>query len=375
MKKIAILGSTGSIGTQTLNVVRRHGDLFAVEVLCAGSNADLLVAQALEFNPNAVVIADESKYEQVRKALAATDIKVFAGEAAIEDLMTMDSIDIVVAAIVGFAGLRPTLKALECGKPVALANKETMVVAGSIVTAAAMRHKVPILPVDSEHSAIFQCLVGECSPVDKILLTASGGPFRGYSRERLASVTVEQALHHPNWSMGRKVTVDSATLMNKGLEVIEARWLFGVDANDIEVVVHPQSVVHSMVQFSDGSIKAQLGVPTMETPIQYALTFPERVESHLPRLDFADYPSLTFEKPDRSAFRCLDLAYRAIAQGGNMPCVMNAANEVAVQRFLGGEIGFLDIADVVEHAMQTAPFVADPSLSDLLATDAEIRNH
>lgn len=375
MKKIAILGSTGSIGTQTLNVVRRHGDLFAVEVLCAGSNAELLVAQALEFNPNAVVIADESKYEQVRKALAATDIKVFAGEAAIEDLMTMDSIDIVVAAIVGFAGLRPTLKALECGKPVALANKETMVVAGSIVTAAAMRHKVPILPVDSEHSAIFQCLVGECSPVDKILLTASGGPFRGYSRERLASVTVEQALHHPNWSMGRKVTVDSATLMNKGLEVIEARWLFGVDANDIEVVVHPQSVVHSMVQFSDGSIKAQLGVPTMETPIQYALTFPERVESHLPRLDFADYPSLTFEKPDRSVFRCLDLAYRAIAQGGNMPCVMNAANEVAVQRFLGGEIGFLDIADVVEHAMQTAPFVADPSLADLLATDAEIRNH
>lgn len=375
MKKIAILGSTGSIGTQTLNVVRRHGDLFAVEVLCAGSNAELLVAQALEFNPNAVVIADESKYEQVRKALAATDIKVFAGEAAIEDLMTMESIDIVVAAIVGFAGLRPTLKALECGKPVALANKETMVVAGSIVTAAAMRHKVPILPVDSEHSAIFQCLVGECSPVDKILLTASGGPFRGYSRERLASVTVEQALHHPNWSMGRKVTVDSATLMNKGLEVIEARWLFGVDANDIEVVVHPQSVVHSMVQFSDGSIKAQLGVPTMETPIQYALTFPERVESHLPRLDFADYPSLTFEKPDRSAFRCLDLAYRAIAQGGNMPCVMNAANEVAVQRFLGGEIGFLDIADVVEHAMQTAPFVADPSLADLLATDAEIRNH
>lgn len=375
MKKIAILGSTGSIGTQTLNVVRRHSDLFAVEVLCAGSNAELLIAQALEFNPNAVVIADESKYEQVRKALAATDIKVFAGEAAIEDLMTMDSIDIVVAAIVGFAGLRPTLKALECGKPVALANKETMVVAGSIVTAAAMRHKVPILPVDSEHSAIFQCLVGECSPVDKILLTASGGPFRGYSRERLASVTVEQALHHPNWSMGRKVTVDSATLMNKGLEVIEARWLFGVDANDIEVVVHPQSVVHSMVQFSDGSIKAQLGVPTMETPIQYALTFPERVESHLPRLDFADYPSLTFEKPDRSAFRCLDLAYRAIAQGGNMPCVMNAANEVAVQRFLGGEIGFLDIADVVEHAMQTAPFVADPSLADLLATDAEIRNH
>ncbi len=373
IKRIAILGSTGSIGTQTLNVVRRHRDRFAVEVLCAGGNADLLIQQALEFQPNAVVIADERKYAQVQEALKDSDVKVYAGEAAMVDLMEMASIDIVVAAIVGFAGLRPTLRALEKGKPVALANKETMVVAGAIVTAAATRHRAPILPVDSEHSAIFQCLVGEHSPVDKILLTASGGPFRGRTREELAHVTLEQTLKHPNWSMGRKVTIDSASLMNKGLEVIEAKWLFGVDANDIEVVVHPQSVVHSMVQFRDGSIKAQLGIPTMETPIQYALTFPERIESHLPRLDFANYPNLTFERPDRETFRCLDLAYRAIAQGGNMPCVMNAANEVAVQQFIDGKIGFLDIADCVERAMQEAPYVANPTLDDLFATDKEVR--
>ena len=374
MKRIAILGSTGSIGTQTLNVVRRHRDRFSIEVLCAGSNANLLVEQALEFNPNAVVIADESKYAQVREALKDSDVKVFAGEEAMADVMEMESIDIVVAAIVGFAGLKPTLRAIEHGKAVALANKETMVVAGAIVTAAAAQHRVPILPVDSEHSAIFQCLVGECSPVDKILLTASGGPFRGKKREELVGVTLEQTLKHPNWSMGRKVTIDSATLMNKGLEVIEAKWLFGVEANDIEVVVHPQSVVHSMVQFRDGSIKAQLGVPTMETPIQYALTFPERIESHLPRFNFTNYPNLVFEKPDRETFRCLDLAYRAIAQGGNMPCVMNAANEVAVQRFIDGKIGFLDIADHVEEAMQKASFIANPSLDDLLQTDKTVRN-
>ena len=374
MKRIAILGSTGSIGTQALNVVRRHRDLFAVEVLCAGSNADLLIAQALEFNPNAVVIADESKYGQVHQALAATDVKVFAGEESMCDLMEMPSIDIVLAAIVGFAGLRPTLRAIEHGKPIALANKETMVVAGALVTKAAMQHRVPILPVDSEHSAIFQCLIGEPTGLDKILLTASGGPFRGMSRSALEHVTVEQALHHPNWNMGRKVTIDSATLMNKGLEVIEAKWLFGVEASDIEVVVHPQSVVHSMVQFVDGSIKAQMGVPTMETPIQFALSFPDRIESHLPRLDFANYPSLTFEKPDRDTFRCLDLAYSAIARGGNMPCVMNAANEVAVSRFLDGKIGFLDIADSVEHAMQTAHFIEHPSLDDLLLTDKTVRN-
>lgn len=372
-KKIAILGSTGSIGTQALNVIRRHRDLFAVEVLCAGSNADLLVQQALEFEPNAVVIADEKKYPTVKEALEPQGIKVFAGVSSMVDLMEMESIDMVLAAIVGFAGLRPTLRAIEQGKPVALANKETMVVAGSIVTAAALRHHVPILPVDSEHSAIFQCLVGEGSEVDKILLTASGGPFRGRTRADLATVTLEQALKHPNWSMGRKVTIDSASLMNKGLEVIEAKWLFGVEADDIEVLVHPQSVVHSMVQFRDGSIKAQLGVPTMETPIQYAFSFPDRIESHLPRLDFANYPSLTFERPDRETFRCLDLAYSAIRRGGNIPCVMNAANEVAVQRFIDGQIGFLDIADFVESAMQQAPFIPNPTLEDLLETDKNIR--
>ena len=372
MKRIAILGSTGSIGTQTLNVVRRHRDRFSIEVLCAGGNADLLIKQAIEFNPNAVVIADESKYSAVQEALSPRDIKVFAGEKSMVDLMEMESIDMVVAAIVGFAGLRPTLRAIECGKPVALANKETMVVAGALVTEAAARHRVPILPVDSEHSAIFQCLVGE-GAIDKILLTASGGPFRGMTREQLATVTLEQALKHPNWSMGRKVTIDSASLMNKGLEVIEAKWLFGVDVNDIEVLVHPQSVVHSMVQFRDGSIKAQLGIPTMETPIQYALTFPERIESHLPRLDFAQYPNLTFERPDRKTFRCLDLAYHAIERGGNMPCIMNAANEIAVQHFIDGKISFLEIADTVEAAMQTAHFIPNPTLDDLLQTDKIVR--
>lgn len=375
IKRIAILGSTGSIGTQALNVIRRHRDRFAVEVLCAGSNADLLVQQALEFNPNAVAIADETKYQAVKEALEPKGIKVFSGASSMVDLMEMDTVDMVLASIVGFAGLRPTLRALERGKAVALANKETLVVAGSIVTAAARRHRAPLLPVDSEHSAIFQCLVGEGSAVDKILLTASGGPFRGRSREELAAVTLEQALRHPNWSMGRKVTIDSATLMNKGLEVIEAQWLFGVDVDNIEVLVHPQSVVHSMVQFADGSIKAQLGIPTMETPIQYAFSFPERIESHLPRLDFAQYPTLTFEKPDRATFRCLDLAYSAIRRGGNMPCVMNAANEVAVQQFIEGKIGFLDIADRVETAMQSAPFIPDPTLDDLFETDNEIRKN
>ena len=375
IKRIAILGSTGSIGTQALNVIRRHCDRFAVEVLCAGSNADLLVQQALEFNPNAVAIADETKYQAVKEALEPKGIKVFSGASSMVDLMEMDTVDMVLASIVGFAGLRPTLRALERGKAVALANKETLVVAGSIVTAAARRHRAPLLPVDSEHSAIFQCLVGEGSAVDKILLTASGGPFRGRSREELAAVTLEQALRHPNWSMGRKVTIDSATLMNKGLEVIEAQWLFGVDVDNIEVLVHPQSVVHSMVQFADGSIKAQLGIPTMETPIQYAFSFPERIESHLPRLDFAQYPTLTFEKPDRATFRCLDLAYSAIRRGGNMPCVMNAANEVAVQQFIEGKIGFLDIADRVETAMQSAPFIPDPTLDDLFETDNEIRKN
>lgn len=373
MKRIAILGSTGSIGTQALNVIRRHRDLFAVEVLCAGSNADLLIAQALEFDPNAVAIADKRKYQQVQEALAPHDIKVFCGMDSVADLMEMESIDMVLASIVGFAGLRPTLRAIEHHKPIALANKETMVVAGEIVTRAAMEHQVPILPVDSEHSAIFQSLVGEGGGVDKILLTASGGPFRGYTREQLAHVTLADALKHPNWSMGRKVTIDSASLMNKGLEVIEARWLFDVPAERIQVLVHPQSVVHSMVQYVDGSIKAQLGVPTMETPIQYAFSFPERIESFLPRLSFEKYSQLTFENPDTKTFRCLDLAYQAIAKGGNMPCVMNAANEVAVQRFIDGRLTFLQIADFVEEQMQRAPFIAEPTLDDLFRTDAEVR--
>ena len=373
MKKIAILGSTGSIGTQALNVIRRHRDEMAVEVLCAGSNADLLIAQALEFDPNAVAIADESKYQQVQDALASHDIKVFAGMDSITDLMEMETIDMVLASIVGFAGLRPTLRAIEHHKPIALANKETMVVAGQIVTDAAARNHVPILPVDSEHSAIFQSLVGEVGGVDKILLTASGGPFRGWKRKQLEKVTLADALKHPNWSMGRKVTIDSASLMNKGLEVIEARWLFDIPAERIQVLVHPQSVVHSMVQYVDGSIKAQLGVPTMETPIQYAFSFPQRIESHLPRLSFEKYAQLTFENPDTDTFRCLPLAYEAIGCGGNMPCIMNAANEVAVQQFIEGKISFLQIADFVEHQMRTAPFIAEPTLDDLFQTDAVVR--
>lgn len=375
MKRIAILGSTGSIGTQALNVIRRHRDLYAVEVLCAGSNADLLIEQAIEFEPNAVAIANESQYVKVQEALEPHDIKVFAGAEAVADLMEMSSIDLVLAAIVGFAGLKPTLRAIEHHKPIALANKETMVVAGQIVTEAARRNGVPILPVDSEHSAIFQCLVGEHGEVDKILLTASGGPFRGRTREQLQTVTLADALKHPNWSMGRKVTIDSASMMNKGLEVIEAKWLFGVPAEQIEVVVHPQSVVHSMVQYVDGSIKAQLGVPTMETPIQYAFSFPNRIESHLPRLSFDTYPQLTFEHPDTQTFRCLALAYEAIGRGGNMPCIMNAANEVAVQRFIEGKLSFLGIADFVERQMQTNVFQLNPSLDDLFATDNEIRHN
>lgn len=372
MKQIAILGSTGSIGTQTLNVVRRHKDLFSVEVLVAGSNADLLIQQALEFDPNAVVIADQSKYYQVKNALEQTDIKVFAGMDSACDLMEMGSIDIVVAAIVGFAGLRPTMRAIEKGKVIALANKETLVVAGSLVTKTACENRVPILPVDSEHSAIFQCLE-PYNEIDKILLTASGGPFFGKSREELEGVSLEAALKHPNWKMGRKVTIDSASLMNKGLEVIEAKWLFGVDVDQIEVLVHPQSVVHSMVQFKDGSIKAQLGTPTMETPIQVALTYPQRIESHLPRFNFLDNPQLTFAKPDTKTFRCLDLAFQAIRKGGNLPCVMNAANEIAVQKFIDGEIGFLQIADYVESVMQKAPFIANPTLEDLFESDKEAR--
>lgn len=374
LKHIAILGSTGSIGTQTLNVVRRHRDLFEIEVLVAGSNAALLIEQALEFTPNMVVIADKGKYHEVNDALKDTDIKVFAGIESACDAVEMDCVDIVVAAIVGFAGLQPTLRAVHAGKTVALANKETMVVAGAIVTDEARRNGAAILPVDSEHSAIFQCLQGEsCNAVDKLLLTASGGPFFGRSREELASVTLDDALKHPNWSMGRKVTIDSASLMNKGLEVIEAKWLFGIDAERIEVVVHRQSIVHSMVQFVDGSIKAQIGTPTMETPIQYALGYPCRIESHIPRFDFLQHPELTFARPDMETFRCLALAYEAVGRGGNMPCVMNAANEVAVDRFIQGKLPFLGMADFVDNAMKKSSFIPNPSLAELMECDRETR--
>lgn len=370
MKHIAILGSTGSIGTQTLNVVRRHKELFEIEVLVAGSNADLLIEQAREFKPNVVVIADKSKYGIVNEALKESDVKVFAGIESACEAVVMESVDIVVAAIVGFAGLRPTMEAVRAGKVVALANKETMVVAGDLVTREARTNNSAILPVDSEHSAIFQTLQGEIgNRIDKILLTASGGPFFRRKREELEHVTLEAALKHPNWSMGRKVTIDSASLMNKGLEVIEAKWLFGVDAKQIEVVVHPQSIVHSMVQFEDGSIKAQLGTPTMETPIQYALSYPRRIESHLPRFSFWEHPELTFARPDTDTFRCLPLAYEAIERGGNIPCVMNAANEVAVQKFIEGTLPFLGIADFVNDAMSKASYIAKPTLEELIECD------
>lgn len=373
-KRIAILGSTGSIGTQTLNVIRRHPDLFEAEVLVGGSNAELLIKQALEFQPNMVVIADKSKYGTVCDALSSTDIKVFAGEESVCDIVEMDCVDIVMAAIVGFAGLKPTLNAIRAKKTIALANKETMVVAGEIVTAEARKNGVAILPVDSEHSAIFQTLQGEFhNKIDKILLTASGGPLFGRKREQIENVTLAEVLKHPNWSMGRKVTIDSASLMNKGLEVIEAKWLFGVGVDKIEVLVHPQSIVHSMVQFEDGSIKAQIGTPTMETPIQYALSYPHRIESHIPRFSFWEHPELTFFRPDTETFRCLPLAYKAIEQGGNIPCVMNAANEVAVQRFIEGRLRFVDIAGFVENAISKATYIAKPTLDELFECDTETR--
>lgn len=382
MKRIAILGSTGSIGTQTLNVIRRHREDYEVEVLVAGSNAQLLIEQSREFHPNVAVIADKSKYHEVNEALWGSDTKVFAGEESIEEAVVMESVDMVMAAIVGFAGLKPTLHAIRAGKTIALANKETMVVAGAIMTEEARKNKVAILPVDSEHSAIFQCLQGESgvtregafvNTIDKILLTASGGPLLGKKRHELENVTLEEVLKHPNWKMGRKVTIDSAGLMNKGLEVIEAKWLFGVDAKQIEVWVHPQSIVHSMVQYVDGSIKAQIGTPTMETPIQYALSYPRRIESHLPRFNFMEHPQLTFMPPDTETFRCLPLAYKAIERGGNIPCVMNAANEVAVGRFIEGKLPFLAIADFVGEAMEKAHYIAKPSFEELIETDRVTR--
>jgi 1-deoxy-D-xylulose-5-phosphate reductoisomerase len=371
---IAILGSTGSIGTQALDVVRAHSDKIEVEVLTAENNADLLIQQAIEFQPNVVVIGNEALYPKVKEALAAYSIKVYTGAKALVDVVTMENIDTVLTALVGYAGLLPTVAAIKAGKHIALANKETLVVAGDIITELAKKHRVGILPVDSEHSAIFQCLPGEYqNPIEKIVLTASGGPFRGMNREQLASVTKAQALKHPNWTMGAKITIDSASLMNKGLEVIEAKWLFDLSPSQIEVVVHPQSIIHSMVQFQDGSMKAQLGLPDMKLPIQYALSFPQRWANTFPRFDFTKYPSFTFEQPDTVTFRNLALAYQAMEKGGNMACVLNAANEVAVMKFLNDEIGFLQMSDLIESCMQKANYIAQPTLEDYILTDENVR--
>lgn len=371
---IAILGSTGSIGTQTPEVIDRHTDKFEVEVLTAQNNAELLIRQALKYRPNTVVIGNESLYDQVFEALDSADIKVYAGQNALADVVKMESIDIVLTALVGYSGLVPTINAIKAGKDIALANKETLVVAGQLVTRLAMEHRCNILPVDSEHSAIFQCIVGEFNnPIEKIILTASGGPFRGQVRNQLLQIKKEQALKHPNWDMGAKITIDSATLMNKGLEVIEAKWLFGVELDQIEVVVHPQSIIHSMVQFEDGSIKAQLGLPDMRLPIQYALSFPERFKSDFPRFDFINYPELTFEKPDTETFRNLQLAFDAIGKGGNTPCILNAANEIAVSEFLQDNIGFLEISDVIAACMQKVSYISEPELDDYINTDIETR--
>lgn len=374
MKRIAILGSTGSIGTQTLDVVREHADEYEAYALTAGHNAELLIAQAREFHPEVVVIADESRYETVREALADLPIKVWAGAEAIGDAASLPDVDVVVTAMVGFAGLRPTVAAIEAGKTIALANKETLVVAGELITELAVKHCAPILPVDSEHSAIFQSLVGEDgNAIDKILLTASGGPFRTTPIEELANVTAARALKHPNWEMGAKITIDSATMMNKGFEMIEAKWLFGVEPERIEVLVHPESIVHSAVQLADGGVKAQLGVPDMRLPIQYALSFPRRLSLSGERLDLAALGRLTFEHPDFDKFDCLRIAYEAIAAGDNLPCVVNAANEVANAAFRRGAVGFLDIPRLIRRAMADATRCQRASLSDFLASDAEVR--
>lgn len=372
---IAILGSTGSIGTQALEVISEQEEHFRAEVLTAQNNHQLLIEQALKYKPNAVVIGDESKYKEVSETLWPEGIKTYAGADALEQVVQMDGIDIVLTALVGFAGLRPTLKAIEAGKHIALANKETLVVAGELVTKAAREKGVNIYPVDSEHSAIFQCLAGEFhNPIEKIYLTASGGPFRGQSRDQLASVTKVQALKHPNWDMGAKITIDSATLMNKGLEVIEAKWLFGLKPDQIDVIVHPQSIIHSIVQFQDGSMKAQMGLPDMKLPIQYALGYPNRLSSQFPRFNFMDYPSLTFEQADTTTFRNLALAFEAMSKGGNMSCIVNAANEVAVEAFLNDRIGFLDIQRLIEEAMQSATFMEHPTLEQYLESDQETRD-
>ena len=372
-RKIAILGSTGSIGTQALQVIEEHSDLFEARVLTANRQADLLIEQARRFKPQCVVIADESQYDFVCKSLADTDVQVYAGADALCQVIQLPSVDMVLTALVGFSGLRPTIAAIEANKPIALANKETLVVAGELVTRLATEHRVPLLPVDSEHSAIFQSLMGEQAEVEKIILTASGGPFRNFTLEQLKDVTPAQALKHPNWEMGAKITIDSASMMNKGFEVIEAKWLFGVEAKDIQVVVHPQSVIHSAVQYADGAVKAQLGVPDMRVPIQLAMSYPDRLSSSFPRLDWFEMGNLTFERPDQERFRCLALAYEALRRGGNMPCVLNAANEVVNLAFRQGRCGFLQMADIIEKTMQTIPFKSENTLEDYLACDKEAR--
>jgi 1-deoxy-D-xylulose-5-phosphate reductoisomerase len=373
-KSIAILGSTGSIGTQALEVIEQHSDEFEVEVLTAENNADLLISQAVKYLPNVVVIGNEDLYDKVKAALVSHPIKVYAGKKALEHVVAMDTIDVVLTALVGYAGLQPTMAAIAAGKTIALANKETLVVAGALVTAAAQEKGVNLLPVDSEHSAIFQCLVGEFhNPIEKIILTASGGPFRGKDRDFLTSVKKEQALKHPNWTMGAKITIDSASLMNKGLEVIEAKWLFALKANQIEVVVHPQSIVHSLIQFEDGSIKAQLGLPDMRLPIQFALGYPNRLKSNFERFNFMNYPTLTFEKPDIDTFRNLGLAYSAMEKGGNMACILNAANEIAVAEFLKDRVSFLGMTDIIANCMDKVDFINNPTLEELIITDTETR--
>ncbi|NQZ79044.1 MAG: 1-deoxy-D-xylulose-5-phosphate reductoisomerase [Ekhidna sp.] len=376
MKKrnVAILGSTGSIGTQALDVVKRHPDHFEIEVLTAQNSADLLIQQAIDFKPNCVVIGNEELYDYVNESLSAYDVKVYAGEKALAAVVEMETIDMVLTALVGYSGLLPTVRAINAGKTIALANKETLVVAGELITALAQEKGVNILPVDSEHSAIFQCIVGEFhNPIEKLILTASGGPFRGRDREALATVTKEQALKHPNWDMGAKITIDSATMMNKGLEVIEAKWLFGVSLDQIEAIVHPQSIIHSIVQFEDGSMKAQMGLPDMRVPIQFALSYPERLKADFPRFDFLNYPQLTFEKPDLGTFRNLGLAFEVAKAGGNQACILNAANEVAVQGFLEDRVGFLEISDVIESCLQKVSYIRKPVLEDFVQTDKETR--
>jgi 1-deoxy-D-xylulose-5-phosphate reductoisomerase len=375
-KRIAIFGSTGSIGTQALEVISSNPDRFSVEVLTAQNNDELLVQQALKFQPNIVVIGDDKKYQKVKAALASTDVKVFAGEDSLEEVAGMDVYDMMLAAIVGFAGLKPTLKALDCGKAVGLANKETLVVAGDIVMQRAVEKRVPVIPVDSEHSAIFQCLVGESrNRVEKVILTASGGPFLGKKPNFLVNVKRDHALQHPNWSMGAKISIDSATLMNKGLEMIEAKWLFNLQPQQVQVVVHPQSIIHSMVQFEDGSIKAQMGLPDMKLPIQYALGFPHRIKNAMPRYDFRRPNQLTFEEPDLKTFRNLSLATDALFKGGNLPCILNAANEISVFAFLRNRIGFLDMTDVIERTMQSIPFIANPTFDEYMDSDGEARSY